>query len=110
MNPHEHAINEQVQAREIVIAAATRQTAPLLRKGWSAVIAGWLLPAIPVIGLIGFPIAFFAGLIVGAIAASRGNASGGIVLILAGMLGTMLVGVVWLLIYLLFGASLVSLS
>jgi hypothetical protein len=109
MNIHENAINEQVQARDIAITAAKRQTAPLLRKGWSAVVAGWILPAIPMVGLLGFPISFFAGLIVGAIAASRGNAGGGIVLMLTGFFGTMLVGILWVLIYLLFGATLMSL-
>ena len=106
MNQHEHAINQQVQEREIAIEAAKRQTAPLIRTGWIVVIVGWLLPIIPLIGMIGFPISILSAFIAGGIAASRGNSSGGVFLMLGGVFGTMLVWLFWILIYFLLGASL----
>ncbi|TXH65321.1 MAG: hypothetical protein E6Q81_02090 [Thermomonas sp.] len=106
MNQHEHAINQQVQERQIAIEAAKRQTAPLIRKGWIFVIVGWLLPVIPLLGMIGFPISILAAIVVGAVAASRGNSSGAVILIFGGIFGTVLVWLIWILIYFLLGASL----
>ena len=108
MNELAQAIAQKAQDQEIIIAAAKLQTGPLIRKGWTAIFIGWLLPAIPVIGLIGFPIAFCGGGLAGIIAASRGNTSGGVILILAAWAGTLVVGVLWVFIYMLFGASLAS--
>ena len=106
MESTEQAIADSVRAREISIEAAKRQTAPLVRKGWTTIFAGWLIPAIPVVGLVGFAIAFFGGLIAGSVAISRGNSRDGIFLIFAGWLGTLIVALAWSLIYLLLGGSL----
>ncbi len=106
MNQQEHAINQQVLEREIAITAAKRQTAPLIRNGWIFVIVGWLLPIIPVLGIIGFPVSVISAFTAGVIAVSRGNSTGGIFLILGGFFGTLLVWLFWILIYFLLGASL----
>ena len=105
MNQHEQAIAEQVRQREIAIEAAKRQTAPLLRTGWILVTIGWLVPIIPVIGMIGFPIAFMSAMVAGGIAASRGNSSGGLLLMLTGVIGTGVVGALWILIYTVLGMA-----
>ena len=106
MSEYDNAVSQKAREQDINIAAAKMQTAPLMRTGWTVVIVGWALPVIPIIGMAGFVISAFAGIIFGIIVASRGNTTGGILLILAGIFATWIVALVWFLIYMALGATL----
>lgn len=106
MDARERIIAGRVEDQSLSIEAAKRQTAPLLRKGWIGVLIGWALPVIPLIGLAGFPIAFFSGVIAGIVAMARGNVGGGLTLALVACFGSPLMAMLWVFLYLLFGISL----
>lgn len=76
-----------------------QDTATLLKYGWRCVFVGWALPIIPFIGM--FLLGMFAlvGEVIGVIAMVRGNASGGLKLLLVGMFGSIAVLLGWGIVY-----------
>jgi hypothetical protein len=76
-----------------------QDTANLLKYGWRCVLVGWALPIIPVIGMLLLAIVAVIGQVIGVIAMVRGNASGGLKLLLVAMFGSIAVGLGWALVY-----------
>lgn len=76
-----------------------QDTANLLKYGWRCVFVGWALPIIPIVGMFLLAIASVLGQTIGIIAMVRGNASGGLKLLLVGMFGSMAVVLCWVLVY-----------
>lgn len=79
---------------------------PALRTGWILVVAGWLLPVIPLVGLVGLPAGALGGLVCGVIALTRNQERGGLLLLLTALIAAPIVGVVWFLIYMAIGVAL----
>lgn len=103
MNTNEQDIAEKVRGRQLDSEAAKRYTAPLLKTGWMLVLGGWALGLIPIVGMLGWAIAFFGGIVVGIVVMTRGNTSGGLILGLTGWFGTAIVAFVQVLLWALFG-------
>lgn len=78
---------------------AIQDTANLLKYGWRCVLVGWALPIIPIVGMFLLAIASVLGQTIGIIAIVRGNASGGLKLLLVAMFGSMAVALCWVLVY-----------
>lgn len=87
-----HTIDDKVRDRQMDIEAAKQVTAPLLKKGWMTVFGGWALGLVPVLGILGWIVAFVGGVAIGIVAITRGNTSGGVVLAAVAWLGTAVVG------------------
>lgn len=96
-------IHERVRDRELDIEAARRLTAPLLKKGWVVVFCGWALGLVPIVGLLGWALAFVGGVAIGGVAMARGNVGGGLVLGITAWIGTMVVGFVEVLVWMALG-------
>ena len=103
MSTHNQDLNEKVREKHLDIEAAKLATAPLLKTGWMLVFGGWALGLIPVIGVLGWATAFFGGIVVGIIAITRGNATGGLLLAVTAWLGTAIVALVEIFIWMFFG-------
>lgn len=103
MNTNEQNLTDMVKDKQLDVEAAKRLTAPLLKKGWMLVFGGWALGLIPVIGMLGWAIAFIGGIAVGIVAMTRGNSSGGLILLLTAWFGTAIVAIVELFLWVALG-------
>ena len=103
MSTNESNLTEKVRDKQLDIEAAKRATAPLLKKGWMLVFGGWALGLIPVLGMAGWAIAFIGGIATGIVAMTRGNSSGGLILLLTAWFGTAIVAVVQLFLWVALG-------
>lgn len=97
------AIEQELQRRQVQDAAATRDTANIRRIAKAVLIAGWCAPIIPFIGLFGLFVSFWAGVGTGTYLLIAGARKSGFSYILAGFLGTLAVGALWAIIYLVVG-------
>jgi hypothetical protein len=93
------AVQAEIDRRRVADQAAAHLTRGNLALGWKLVIAGWLMPIIPILGFFLMIPAAIAGGILGIVAAHKGNLSGGSKLMFTAWLGTALVGVLWVGIY-----------
>lgn len=86
-----------IENQQIEIQAAQIATAPLVSTGWKLVLGGWAAGFVPLLGALGWAVAFFGGIVIGIILMSRKNTSDGVKLLLAGWFGTAIVGLIQLL-------------
>ena len=103
METSNQELTEKVRNKQLDIEAAKRATAPLMKKGWMLVFGGWAFGLVPVIGALGWAIAFFGGIAIGIVAMTRGNSSGGLILLLTAWFGTAIVAVIELFIWIALG-------
>lgn len=92
-----------IETQKIEIQAAKIATAPLVSTGWKLVLGGWAAGFIPLLGMLGWAVAFFSGIVAGIILMSRKNTSDGVKLLLAGWFGTSIVGIIQVFIWAIFG-------
>ena len=98
-------LDRLVMEKQLGIEASKIATAPLLRKGWMLVLAGWGIGLIPLLGIAGWIMAFACGIIIGIVVMTRGNTSGGLILVLSAWLGTIPIALICILFWMLFGFS-----
>lgn len=103
MSTNDQDLTTMVKNKQLEIEAAKRATAPLLKKGWMMVFGGWAFGLVPVIGMLGWAIAFIGGIAVGIVAMTRGNSSGGLILLLVAWFGTAIVAVIELFLWVALG-------
>ena len=71
----------------------------LVNRGWRIAHIGWAAPIVPVIGFVGLIVLSIVAIIHGILAATKGNTSAGLRLILAAWLGSTVVGLLWMGVY-----------
>lgn len=74
-------------------------TGELVNRGWRIAYIGWVAPILPVIGFVGLIVLSIVAILHGVLAATKGNTSAGLRLILAAWLGSTVVGLLWMGIY-----------
>lgn len=74
-------------------------TGALVNRGWLIAYIGWVAPIVPVIGFVGLIVLSIVAILHGVLAATKGNTSGGLRLILAAWLGSTAVGLLWMGLY-----------
>lgn len=93
------ALTMEVQRRELAARAAQEVTRTTSSRGWKFVFAAWAMPIIPFLGYVLMAGLAVVGFVHGIMVWSKGNASGGIKLMLTAWFGTAGIAVVWVLIY-----------
>ena len=102
---NEQALEHIIRGKQLHLEASKITTAPLLKKGWMLVFCGWGIGLVPILGVLGWVLAFACAIIIGIIVITRGNTGGGLTLLLVGWLGTIPVALVSLLFWAMFGIS-----
>ena len=74
-------------------------TSELVNRGWRIAYIGWVAPIVPVIGFVGLIVLSVVAILHGVLAATKGNTSAGLRLILAAWLGSTAVGLLWMSLY-----------
>ena len=105
-----NTLTAEIKRRELAARAAQEVTRPTSSRGWMFVFVAWAMPIIPFLGYVLMFGLAVVGFIHGILVWSKGNASGGIKLMLAAWFGTGGVFLVWLLIYGLVAATVASTS
>lgn len=103
MSMDQSALTQELERRHLQEEAANRDTAGVRQGAKVVMVLGWLAAAIPLVGLIGLFVSFWAGVGAGTYMLISGAKKAGMKYIIAGFMGTIAVGILWVIVWMTLG-------